>query len=90
MLKSGTKAELLALIGKVINGETSWNPNNNAASPQKLPNHRQAFADKHGLTHREMEILPLIGKAMDNFDIGAQLYISHQTVSVHRKTSCGN
>ena len=43
------------------------------------------FIRKHNLTKREMEILQLITKAKSNKEIGLELYISDQTVSVHRK-----
>ncbi len=45
----------------------------------------QKFIMKYKLTHREMEILKLIGMAKTNKEIGRELYISDQTVSVHRK-----
>lgn len=37
------------------------------------------------LTKREVQILQLISKAMSNKQIASQLFISYQTVSVHRK-----
>jgi DNA-binding NarL/FixJ family response regulator len=37
------------------------------------------------LTSREMEILQLIAQGLRNHEIGKQLYISDQTVGVHRK-----
>ncbi len=37
------------------------------------------------LTKREMEILQHIAQAKSNFQIGQELYISDQTVAVHRK-----
>jgi DNA-binding NarL/FixJ family response regulator len=43
------------------------------------------FAKKHALTKREMEVLGYIGQAMSNKDISDKIYISDQTVSVHRK-----
>jgi DNA-binding NarL/FixJ family response regulator len=44
-----------------------------------------AFLMAHSLTKREMEILALIARAKSNKDIAEELYISDQTVSVHRK-----
>lgn len=38
-----------------------------------------------GLTRREVEVLRLITEGFSNKDIGKQLFISDQTVSVHRK-----
>ncbi len=43
------------------------------------------FITKYELTKREIEILRLIALAMNNKDIGAECYISEQTVGVHRK-----
>lgn len=45
----------------------------------------QKFIQKYNLTHREMEVLKLIGQAKTNREIGQELFISEQTVSVHRK-----
>jgi DNA-binding NarL/FixJ family response regulator len=44
-----------------------------------------AFVRKYALTKREMEIVRYIGQALTNKEIGDRLYISDQTVSVHRK-----
>ena len=43
------------------------------------------FLKKYHLTKRELEVLKLIGQALSNKDIAKDLYISDQTVSVHRK-----
>ncbi len=43
------------------------------------------FLMYHSLTRREMEILSLIARAKSNKEIGEELFISDQTVSVHRK-----
>jgi DNA-binding NarL/FixJ family response regulator len=43
------------------------------------------FVKKYNLTKRELEILRLITHAMSNKQIAQELYISDQTVSVHRK-----
>lgn len=43
------------------------------------------FAKKYNLTRREIEIIKHIGQALTNKEIGDRLYISDQTVSVHRK-----
>lgn len=43
------------------------------------------FTKKYNLTKRELEILRLITRAMSNKQIAHELYISDQTVSVHRK-----
>jgi DNA-binding NarL/FixJ family response regulator len=41
--------------------------------------------EKYNLTKRETEVLFLISRAYNNKEIGRRLYISDQTVSVHRK-----
>jgi DNA-binding NarL/FixJ family response regulator len=43
------------------------------------------FVRRYGLTRREMEVMKYIGQAFSNKDIAEQLFISDQTVSVHRK-----
>lgn len=43
------------------------------------------FIKKHSLTKRELEILQLITQALSNKEIAKTLFISDQTVSVHRK-----
>ena len=91
MLKSGSQAELLQAIEQVIEGHTyvgkglaldnlyTVTQNRNNGLPDKQ------FAGKYGLTRREIEIMQHIGKALSNKQIADQLFISDQTVSVHRK-----
>lgn len=43
------------------------------------------FTKKYNLTKRELEILKLITLALSNKEIAKELFISDQTVSVHRK-----
>ena len=43
------------------------------------------FLPRQRLTKREMEVLKLITEALNNKQIGEQLFISDQTVGVHRK-----
>ena len=56
---------------------------------QPLRQRRYQFSErkekKHSLTKRELEILHLITQAMSNKEIARELFISDQTVSVHRK-----
>ncbi len=46
---------------------------------------QDSFVKRHKLTKREVEILRLITDALSNKEIARELYISDQTVSVHRK-----
>lgn len=46
---------------------------------------REKFLQKYNLTAREMEVLQLITQALSNKEIAKALFISDQTVSVHRK-----
>lgn len=60
--------------------------NGEVAVNGKRSNHFQdRFLIQQKLTKREQEILLLITKALNNKEIADQLYISHQTVGVHRK-----
>ncbi len=89
MLKSGTKDELFHAIEEVIQGHTYVGHglvladrllnSSDGVSPDKR------FSRKYGLTRREMEVMRYIGQAMNNKDIAEKLFISDQTVSVHRK-----
>ena len=47
--------------------------------------YQDRFLIQQKLTKREQEILLLITKALNNKEIADRLYISHQTVGVHRK-----
>lgn len=85
MLKSGTKDELLHVIEQIVDGGSFWADLQTNIHWSKRAKHEELFAEKYNLTQREMEVLQLIGKALDNREIGEQLFISHQTVSVHRK-----
>jgi DNA-binding NarL/FixJ family response regulator len=90
MLKSGTKDELFWAIEEVINGHTFLGNGVALIDMRMMPGAESAqpdkrFARKHGLTRREMEIMRYIGQALKNKDIAEKLYISDQTVSVHRK-----
>ena len=52
---------------------------------RKFGFYEDRFQIKQKLTKRESEILKLIIQAKNNKEIGDELYISDQTVGVHRK-----
>ncbi|HNL39727.1 MAG: response regulator transcription factor [Saprospiraceae bacterium] len=90
VLKTASRDELFRAMEEVTEGRTFLGrgvalvdaPNGLGANGG-LPETR--FARKHGLTRREIEIMRLIGQALTNKDIAEKLFISDQTVSVHRK-----
>lgn len=90
ILKSCKTEELLRGIEEVMSGKTFMGegiavtdrPN---ASKQSDTIYQDSFMKKYNLTNREMEILKLISNAMTNKQISEELYISDQTVGVHRK-----
>lgn len=90
MLKSGSKDELFRAIEEVIEGHT-YLGNGVALVENRLNNGADAispdkrFARRYGLTRREIEIMRYIGQALNNKAIAEKLFISDQTVSVHRK-----
>lgn len=90
MLKSGTKDELFHAIEEVIQGHTYVGhglvlADNRFANGSDGVSPDKRFSRKYGLTRREMEVMRYIGQALNNKDIAEKLFISDQTVSVHRK-----
>jgi DNA-binding NarL/FixJ family response regulator len=90
LLKSSDRVEVLDAINEVMEGETYLGKGVTPTErrPSESSNAKDfgdRFAKKHALTKREVEILKYISQALNNKDIGEQLYISDQTVSVHRK-----
>jgi len=87
ILKSGSFSDLVRGIQKVAEGQVflsqglSVYPGTNGESNE----FEDEFLMLHSLTRREIEILSLIAKAKTNKEIADELFISDQTVSVHRK-----
>ncbi len=90
-LKSSPKDELHKAVTEVMSGDTYIGPRvspterRGAEGAQNAKDFGDRFAKKHALTKREVEVLRHISQALNNRDIGEKLYISDQTVSVHRK-----
>jgi len=101
ILKTSAADDLIKAISTVLTGETFFGegvyvhrPNIPSASsdrfsagtaPSKNKTYEDRFNKKHNLTKRELEILRLISKAKNNKEIAKTLFISDQTVSVHRR-----
>lgn len=92
ILKSNETTELLESIQEVIDGKTYIAPGLHITPPNgkrltsgKKTNYEDRFVIKQKLTKREHEVLELITEAKNNKEIAKQLYISDQTVGVHRK-----
>jgi len=96
ILKDKNVAELFTAIREVLAGNTfvgegvsfykkSRSVRLNGKSASGAYAFQDSFVKRHQLTKREIEILRLITEALSNKEIARELYISDQTVSVHRK-----
>lgn len=83
--------ELTECVNEIIIGNTflatglEITPSKNGISKSKSQPFEDRFLLRKKLTKREQEVLELITKALNNKEIASQLYISDQTVGVHRK-----
>jgi DNA-binding NarL/FixJ family response regulator len=90
ILKSSEASEILRGIEEVLDNGTYLSDELELGSDtprESKPTSKiqDKFINKHTLTKREVEIIRLIAKAKSNKEIGADLFISDQTVGVHRK-----
>jgi len=95
VLKSSEPGEILQAVESILQGQTVFGEGValvEAASAQRVRARSQArarwqdpFLRKQLLTKRELEVLRLISQAMSTKEIAQKLFISDQTVSVHRK-----
>lgn len=95
VLKNAVKDELLEAIYDVMAGNTHLGNGvrlneamamaNGKTIKPKISPFEDSFIKKYNLTKREIEILRLITGALSNKQIAKELFISDQTVSVHRK-----
>lgn len=90
LLKSASREELYRAIDEVVAGKTFVGKgitltDQPAANGMYGAQPESRFARKYGLTRREIEVMCYIGQVLSNKDIAEKLYISDQTVSVHRK-----
>jgi len=89
--KQGSSAELRDAIAEVMTGEV-YMPQGRSVFPKKkvvVPTVNPKFGDKYmlvkSLTPRELEVLNLLSDAKGVKDIAGELYISQETVAVHKK-----
>ena len=92
ILKSNEPEDLLEGVKEVMAGNTFIAPGLHITPPngKRLSNGKKSmyedrFVIKQKLTKREHEVLELITQAKNNKEIAKELYISDQTVGVHRK-----
>lgn len=91
LLKTASKDELRRAISEISEGRqyfgrgVSSSDTGVRAGRNAVADYEGRFAQKFSLTRREVEIVRYIGQAMSNKEIAGKLYISDQTVSVHRK-----
>lgn len=94
ILKDASREELVEGVQEVLSGEiflgngvhlpnVSYSRGQDRQQSEYTTDDR--FIQKNNLTRREIEILGLIGEAMSNKEIAKVLFISDQTVSVHKK-----
>ena len=95
ILKNSDPYELLNAIDEVLKGKTyigvgvqlvgARQNGKTFMADKERGKFEDKFIQKYNLTKREIEILKLISQAFSNKEIAQELFISDQTVSVHRK-----
>ena len=89
--KYNDHAEVAECAKEIMSGNTflatglEITPRKNGTSSSSAQPFEDRFLLRKKLTKREQEVLELITKALNNKEIASQLYISDQTVGVHRK-----
>ncbi len=94
IVKSNSMEDMFAGIADIMKGKryigpglhiTPPNPRNHVGDQNPKSRFEDRFIIKRKLTKREHEVLALIAQAKNNKEIAEQLFISDQTVCVHRK-----
>lgn len=90
VLKRAAPAELFHSLQQVMQGATYVGKgidleNEKGLPADGMPSFEEKLVRKYYLTRREIQVLQLITQAQSNKEIAKTLFISDQTVSVHRK-----
>ena len=95
LLKSNAYSDFVSCVDEVMDGNTYLADGLRVSPPvttfaftpleSKKPQYEDRYMMKQKLTRREKEILSLITQAKSNKEIADELFISDQTVGVHRK-----
>ena len=83
LLKDTRSEELVAAIREVHRGEASLHPSIARKVLQEVSNSRPADPTPEPLTERELEVLGLLARGLDNRQIAEQLVIAEVTVRSH-------
>jgi|APTNR8051073442_1049403.scaffolds.fasta_scaffold02404_12 DNA-binding NarL/FixJ family response regulator len=82
IVKSESPESLIDKILAALNGKAPELP---GGGEGEAPSSQDVFSRQYGLTRREVEVLRLLASGLGNKAIAERLYISDQTVGVHRK-----
>jgi len=87
ILKTRNLKDLAIAVDSVMKGEVYIDEDVSLSGPVREEDTQleDGLSINQALTPRELEILKLISESKTNKDIGEELFISDQTVSVHRK-----
>ena len=89
LVKSASRAELLAAVRRVAEGDTVFTPGlaglvlGEYRRLSDTPAAASSDPDAPRLTERETEVLRLVAQAMSNAEIAQRLYIGEATVKTH-------